>query len=268
MDPEGKNYKQTNQQSDTGQVKETTSGKTESKRSGTRAGYAVFAVLLVALAIILGFYWSKTSSITNIDIKGAHYTERGDILEHAAIPQGVNPDSLDALSVIERIEKLPYIKEARLTPNPPDKMVISVTERTPLALMLDDSKRAYVDEDGIQLPLVLTKSPNVPLLYGFNISPNDTLTSEQFEMVRGFLQGMRHSSISNITLSEIAVTSDQGVVAMTTDNGVKIIFGEDSPADRLKNWESFYRQMIPQIGMNNLSEVDLRYKGQIITRTL
>lgn len=249
-------------------TKATASTQPETKRSGTRAGYAVFAVLLVAVAIILGFYWNTTTSITKVDVKGAFYTNKGDILELAAIPEGINPDSLNALAVIERIETLPYIKEARLTPNPPDKILISITERTPLALLLDGSKRAYVDEDGIQLPLVLTKSPDVPLLYGFSVSQSDTLTSDQFQLAKGFLQGVHHSSLSNITLSEIAVTSDQGIVAMTTDNGVKIIFGDEAPAERLENWESFYKQMVPKIGMNNLSEVDLRYKGQIITRTL
>ena len=266
MDKKGKNYKQADAEKVKTSASKTT--KSESKRSGTRSGYAVFAVLLVAVAIILGFYWNQTTSITNIDIKGNYYTDKGQILKHANIPNGVNPDSIDALSVIMNIERLPYIKEARLTPNPPDKMVISVTERTPLALLLDGSKRAYVDEAGIQLPLVLTKSPDVPLLYGFSISPDDTLKSEQFEMVRGFLQGMSHSKISNITLSEIAVTADQGIVVMTTDNGVKIIFGDESPAERLESWESFYKQLVPKIGINNLSEVDLRYKGQIITRKL
>jgi cell division septal protein FtsQ len=105
MDKKGKNYKQADAEKVKTSASKTT--KSESKRSGTRSGYAVFAVLLVAVAIILGFYWNQTTSITNIDIKGNYYTDKGQILKHANIPNGVNPDSIDALSVIINIELLP-----------------------------------------------------------------------------------------------------------------------------------------------------------------
>jgi phage host-nuclease inhibitor protein Gam len=108
---------------------------------------------------------------------------------------------------------------------------------------------------------------DVPILYGFNAKPmKDTLKSEAFLAVRDFLTEMGKKQVSNATISEVAWTRDEGVVALTHENGVKLVFGKNDFKSRLRNWEAFYGEVIKTKGIAGMRAIDLRFRGQIITQ--
>ena len=46
------------------------------------------------------------------------------------------------------------------------------------------------------------------------------------------------------TLSEVAFNPIEGVVALSHENGVKLLFRTESFTNKLANWELFYTQVI------------------------
>jgi hypothetical protein len=94
----------------------------------------------------------------------------------------------------------------------------------------------------------------------------DTLRSDDFITVSNFLTTIRNSPVSDATISEIAWTSQDGVVALTNQHGVKLIFGKGNFDNRLRNWEAFYGEVIKKKGIEKMRSVDLRFEGQIVTR--
>jgi cell division septal protein FtsQ len=145
--------------------------------------------------------------------------------------------------------------------------MINITERQPIALLADGEKKVYVDREGLRLPVVLGKTIDVPILYGFSTAPmSDTLDSEAFKTVSDFLITVHNNQASNATISEIAWTKEEGVVALTNQNGLKLIFGKGDFSTRLRNWEAFYGEIIKQKGIEAMRSIDLRFEGQIVTR--
>jgi cell division septal protein FtsQ len=223
--------------------------------------------LVLGLAVLGGFYWNSTGTIKDVRYEGFNYLTKEQLQEQAKIPAGIHPDSVNLVGIMQKFEQVPYVKYARLNTEPGGTMVVNVTERTPVGMLVQGSNRAYVDVDGILLPQVLGKTPDVPLLYGFPTRPfGDTLKSGDFKATGAFLNALQQRKASDATISEVVWSSSEGVVALTNENGVKLIFGKGEFAARLRNWEAFYGEIVRKKGIKNIESVDLRFEGQIVMR--
>lgn len=223
------------------------------------------SILILGLAILAGLYWNKTSTVRSVSFKGAYFVDKDELKKSVTVPTGVNPDSLDFMSIIRQAEKIPYVKKADVNVEPGGHLRIDITERRPVALLSDGEHKRYVDIDGVVLPLILGKAVDVPILYGFKVEGSDTLQGEKFLVVQEFLQALNQKPVSNTTISEIAWTTDEGVVALTTENGVKLLFGKENFNAKLRNWEAFFGQVVKTKGIHAMRQVDLRFRGQIVT---
>ena len=238
---------------------------TESARSNP-VPWVIGAVLMLGLAAAAGIYWNQTSKVERIRFKGFHFVTKNELQKHLDIPVGINPDSLDEPAIRKKLQKIPYVKYARLNMTPGGTLVIAITERKPIALLEHDGKYAYVDSAGIRLQQKPGKACNVPILYGFQSLPlKDTLQSNAFRITSHFLQDLRNRKAADATVSEVLWQKKKGIIALTNNNGVKLIFGKGHFDKRLRNWQAFYRQVVRKQGIASIHSVDLRFKGQIVT---
>lgn len=232
-----------------------------------RGWYTVIGITVLIIGFSIGYARFKNSVMKKVLIEGNYYTSNDAILKRAKVPSNVSPDSVDLYAIIRRVEGLPFVKEASVSVLPPSQIKIVITERVPLALLIDGSKKALVDVDGVLMPQLFDKTPNVPLLYGFNVTEiNDTLSSKSFLSISDFLVSLKNRPLSNATISEVAWSKADGIVALSSEDGVKLIFGNKLADSRMQSWEAFYSQIVPTVGLATVNEVDLRYKGQVITR--
>lgn len=239
---------------------------TVEKNSKNPLPWIAGALLVLGLAIVGGLYWSSTMTVQKIHFEGNHFVPTAD-LQKVDVPMGMSPDSMDFEQIMQRFDKIAYVKQAKISIEPSGDLMVHITERQPLAMLVDGNHKIYVDSDGVRLPLKLGNSVDVPILYGFNAKPmSDTLKSKGFKTVASFLTEVNRNPVSDATISEVAWTKNEGVVAVTNQNGVKLIFGSGGFAKRLRNWEAFYGQVIKQKGIEKMRSIDLRFEGQIVTR--
>ncbi len=224
------------------------------------------ALLVMGLAVLAGFYWEQNMTIREVRFEGNYFVSTQQLQQQVEVPTGIKPDSLDFMKIIHQVERIPYVQKTDLQVEPGGELLVSITERRPAALLMSDKVKYYVDLEGVVLPKITGKPVDVPLLYGFNAEGTDTLKGEAFYAVRDFLAAMNKKPVSNATISEIAWTSDNGVVALTHENGVKLVFGKTEFKRRLRNWEAFYGEVIKSKGIASMRSIDLRYRNQIVTR--
>lgn len=223
------------------------------------------AILILGLAISAGFYWSSMMTVQEVRFEG-HQLVSEEKLREVEVPTGISPDSLNVMNIITQFEEIPYVERAAIDVEPNGNITIRISERQPIAMLVDGSQEMYIDKEGILLPFTLGETVDVPLLYGFRSkSPGDTLKQSRFKATEDFLTELQNRPVSNATISEVAWT-ENGIVALTNDNGVKVTFGKDSFGTRLRNWEAFYGKVIKQKGMEQMRSIDLRFEGQIVTR--
>ena len=238
----------------------------DNKSSKNPLPWIAGAVLILGLAMVGGLYWSSTMTVQQVRFEGNHFVSVEE-LQKVDVPTGVNPDSMNFVKILHRFEQLPYVKRAGISVEPSGNLLVNITERQPVALLADGSTKIYVDADGVRLPRVLGKTVDVPILYGFSAEPmSDTLNSDSFKHTANFLMDVRNSPVSNATISEVAWTQKEGIIALTNQNGVKLIFGKGDFGTRLRNWEAFYGEVVKQKGIEAMRSIDLRFEGQIVTR--
>lgn len=243
---------------------------TNSNRMNTERGnYSFLMVLIIAIAggISIGWYFNKMSTVQSIEVSGNYFTLAADVVAKSGIPIATPTDSISYSSSIGKIESLPYVKHATLRMSPSGKLRIHLIEREPLGLIIQGDSKYYFDEDGVILPLIHGKSVDVPLIYGIPVrARTDTLKSDDFIEMRNFLKVASQNLVAASTLSEVAWSKEEGVVALSNENGIRVVFGGRNYEQSVQNWSVFYTQVIGVRGPQNFTKVDLRYSGQIVTR--
>ena len=61
---------------------------------------------------------------------------------------------------------------------------------------------------------------------------------------------------------------NDGVVALSHENGVKLLFGRNNFQTKLENWKAFYTEVIRVKGIQSMRQVDLRFTNQVVTREI
>ncbi len=224
-------------------------------------------LMVVGVSVIAALYWNRNVTVKEIEVTDTYYTPAEEIITAAEIPVGIKPDSLDLDAVIARVEALTYVKSVVPYIEPSGDLRLTIRERVPIAMLVKGSDRIYVDAEGVRLPIIDGKTEDLPLVYGFRATlGRDTLKSNEFGQIRDFLVGARNNEFGWATISEVAYSVEEGVVALSHENGVKLLFGTDDFEIKLRNWEAFYAEIIRTKGIQHMQQVDLRFTNQVVTR--
>jgi hypothetical protein len=227
--------------------------------------YFFAVVAIIAGSLVIGLKISGNTIIRDVVVNGHNLADAEVVLSTANIPIGIAADSLKMIEIIDRVEALPYVQSARIQVSPTGRMQINLTERIPLAILMQGDAMALVDKFGVKMPVPANMLPDVPLVYGFNINPmNQVISSESFRQVADFIATASKNRVVNLSLSEIGWHPEEGVIALTREHGVRLVFGKDSFENKLKNWQEFYRTVIPAKGMSTFTSLDFRFKNQIV----
>lgn len=231
---------------------------------------AVWILLSLALltgAVLGGLYLEKNTRIDSVKFEGNHYTDIESLESALESPVGMLADSVSYDSLFMDLKTLPYVEDATVSMGIRGTLTFRVFEREPFAMLVDGNRRVYLAEGGIKLPVIPGKVKDVPLVYGFSArSLNDTLKSDSYLQVEEFLIAARENELGWITISEVSWNEREGVVALTYENGVKLLFGRDQFDQKMKNWKAFYTNIISKKGIGSFSRIDLRFEDQIVTR--
>ena len=237
---------------------------TKKKNPSTWIALSLFAAGLMALA---GLYMEQNTRISGVEFSGAYFTDEESLSEAIHSPVGLMADSVNYSEIFHALRALPYVESVNLSMGYKGKLTFEIEEKMPLALLSDGAKRVYVAEGGVKLPIVPGKVPDVPILYGFSAeSLADTLKSDEYEQVENLLKEAQKNEFGWATISEIAWSDREGVVTLSHENGVKLIFGKHDFSEKLLHWQEFYGKVISKEGIQSFQSVDLRFRNQIVTR--
>jgi cell division septal protein FtsQ len=224
--------------------------------------------MVAGIAILAAMYWNRNVTVQDLKVNQLTFTDYEMVKQKAAIPIGVKPDSLDLNQVVNRVETLDYVRSVTPYIEPSGDLRLKISEREPLALLINGSQRIYVDAEGVKLPILEGKTRDVPIVYGFSTDARDTLKNEAYLQIRDFLMKAKIDGFGWTTISEVVFDKHDGVVALSHENGVKLIFGQNEFETKLENWKAFYAQVVKTKGIDKMQQVDLRFTNQVVTREI
>jgi cell division protein FtsQ len=129
-----------------------------------KAACFVFA----AVAIVAGLAWALLGSsllvVRSVQVTGERQVTMAEVLRAAGIQDGMPLIRINTTSVARRVEQLTQVQSAKVSRDWPDKVVISVLERTPALAVTMQGGFGLVDGFGVVVRTEARKPPAMPLL--------------------------------------------------------------------------------------------------------
>ncbi len=231
---------------------------------------AVLAFLLLGAGGAAAYSWLGRSAIFSVRVVDmnpcAHV--KGD--EVSAILKGVARGNIWSLSKEEigrRILSHPFVREVVVRKAFPDKLVVSIEEREPVAMVNLDALY-YVDERGnIFKRLTAYDAKNFPILTGFS---RDDLASRDPVTIRNLkktIDLLRHAEAGtlNRNISEVHFDAQDGFTLVTRDFGLQLKIGTMDFGEAMRRVEEAIPKLASLGGEKKV--VDLKTAGRIFVRS-
>lgn len=219
-------------------------------------------------AVFAGVYFEQNTRISAVEFTGNEFTSEEQLSASFASPVGMLADSVQFDTLFRSLQALPYVRYVSVRMSFRGTLTVEIEERMPIGLLAGNSS-FYFDEEGILLPSEAGRSVDVPIVYGFNATaPGDTLSGTDFEQVKEFLKASKEDPFGWVSISEVAWSETEGVVALSSENGVKLLFGRNEFDRKVNYWRAFYKDVVSYKGINTFRSVDLRFQNQIVTDEL
>jgi cell division protein FtsQ len=205
-------------------------------------GESLGALGLLAAATVLGalFVYAYSTilsspyfSIREISVRGVKELTEKDILSMANIRMRSNILSVNADTVAKRVSTNPWIKSVYVGRELPDRLVLEVHERTPIALVKQGGSLYLMDVDGFVFKkLSRADEVDLAILSGVDVrakSPS-VLVGEALKLLERLSTADQHMFLGEV--SEIHVDEVFGL-SILTDKGLHLKLGRENFAGKL-----------------------------------
>ncbi len=228
--------------------------------------------LLVALCA--GFYrylhTSPVFAVQWIRVERTHVLDPQVVLQASGITTANNLFSLDLPTTRKAVEALPYVKTCGIDRVFPNKVVLVVTERTPVATLLWNSRSFELDAEAVVLRELMPDAEHPgPLItnVGGLDSPElgmclrETPAIKALEVWQAF---MRTPVAQAIAASELAAFSDNEIIMFCDELPFEIRWGRDDAASQARRLNILWSEKRGEIHCKEY--LDLRFGDDLICK--
>jgi cell division protein FtsQ len=231
---------------------------------------ALLVLLLVGAAGASVYSWLGRSDIFSVRVVDMNPCEHVSGDEIAGTLKGVAGGNIWSLSkeqIGRRLLSHPYVREVVVRKAFPDKLVLYIGEREPVAMINLDALY-YVDGDGtIFKRLTAYDAKDKPILTGFSrddLAAKDPVTVRNLKKTIDLLRYAESGSL-NRNISEVHFDAQDGYTLVTRDFGLQLKIGLMDFSEAMRRVE----EAMPKLASLGKTKgvVDLKTAGRIFVRS-
>jgi len=202
-----------------------------------KALFMLSLIFTITMIMIFGYNYTISSPSFRIKetlVRGCKELMEKDILSMAAIKPAQNILTVNIVAITRRISTNPWVRDVSIGRELPDRLVIEVRERTPVALLKEDNNLYLMDLEGVAFKrLEAGDEADLPLVTGCssNKKTNPDLLKKSIELLRYLATAKEFPTIDCI--SEVHGSEIFGL-SLFTNNGISLQLGFDSYQNKLK----------------------------------
>jgi len=182
----------------------------------------------------------------------------------------VNFDKLEAA-----LNEIPFLNHAVVYTTIDNRLQVKVTERTPIARLMDENgASAMIDADGYLMPVSKVSTLRLPVITGSfhlnraaaekNLHTSDSLVVPQLAGAYEIGNLINGDSLWRAQFQHLSFESNGDLVAFPQVGNHTIIFGSERLEEKLDVLRIFYREGMSQEAWNKYKSINLKYKDQIV----
>ena len=201
-------------------------------------------------------------------VRGCREVTEREVLILASLYPGQNLFSVRTEKIARRIEGSPWIQEAHVGRELPDRLIMEIRERVPLALVEKKQLLQIVDRNGtIFKKLGREDNPDLPVLTGCYKDGilQEKLFKKSLELLT-YLSDTKQAPISCENLSEIHSDEIFGL-SLITDTGMCLVLGFDDYVNKLRALPAVLEGLEKKNVDMALLHIDLRDPAKITVQS-
>ena len=234
--------------------------------------FVIIATLLAAYFAVSIFLFSgekhekpvcKEVEIVIKDSLEKHFLGEKDIVAYLKrtnnYPLNKKSDSIKIHDIENALLKNDIIETAEVVQAISGKIKIVISQKMPILRVFSSGGSYYVDETGQTMPSTLGQAIYVPVASG-NIEKAFAV-SELYE----FALFLQKNDFWNDQIDQIYVRTVNDIEIIPRVGSHRIILGSlDNYEKKLEHLRLFYEQVIPKMGWEKYSVINLKYRNQIV----
>ncbi|CCQ95845.1 putative Cell division protein DivIB [[Clostridium] ultunense Esp] len=212
-------------------------------------------LLFVLILILLYLFAFKTNffSIRNIEVVGNKKTSYDQVIKASMCNKGENIFKINKKKGKESLERLPYIREARIKRKLPKGIIIQIDERKEIAVIPYIGSFVYVDKEGYILAVEKKiEEASLPQIFGLKLEDFE-LGSNLYSLLKreGIEEFIAYSQQSNLlSLMKYINFTDNNNTMIELKDGIKVAFG---PLNNVKYKLSFLNNILEDIDEKDIN---------------
>lgn len=247
---------------------------------GLSLKWGIVALLVVVpvgyVAYRLGYFVATSprfavTSAENVEIAGNRFVSSEEVLNVFGLPASGKLStglSIFKISLEEKrrqLESIPWVRSATVSRAYPDRLAVTIVERTPVAFVNLGGKVKLVDGEGVLLEKPEKADFNFPVLAGLDEAVGLSERRARLALYQEFLRDLAEESPgSGWLISEVDVADPDDLKAVLVQGRETLLvhFGHEGFAERFQNLLS----LLPEVRKTNakIDSIDLRYRNQIV----
>ena len=236
--------------------------------------------IAIVCIVFVGFFmcrhWANQSDlfrVCQVLVKGCNRVTEEKVLQLSNVTAQDNLLSLDLKSIAASIEAHPWVHSVEVKKKLPDHLIITIKERTPVALLnsdkiyLVDEQGEIIDklsvEDHVSLPIITGIDPKNIKNNQITKSPNNQI-QKALELISIASKGTRTLGVNNISQINIAIRDT--LILYTSDSGIPFHFDTENISAQFSKAEKVLYQLYRSGIYKKAAKVELNYgPGQALT---
>ena len=176
--------------------------------------YTALALAIIAVLYVVLVFFSPLLATQKITVRGASLLETTQVEQKLEPLRGVPLTRIDEKKVRELIGQDNVLHSVHVESRPPHELVVTLKERTAVAVVKQGDTYHTVDSDGVSLLESATQpDTSVPLV---RFSGDDPQTSDEFRTISTVLSAMPSELLAQV--KEASATSTSNITLTLRDN--------------------------------------------------
>ncbi|HLI30004.1 MAG TPA: FtsQ-type POTRA domain-containing protein [Terriglobia bacterium] len=239
----------------------------------------IFGVLLPLVLIAAAYHVVMCSAASahfrfnperDMTFEGNHFVSQQDLITALGfgsfVPGGErNLFSLNLTAESRRLERIPWVKSATVSRLFPNRLVVNVVERKPLAFASVSGRLMLVDKKGVFLERPEKAAFDFPVVHGLDVASNPAGRERLLEPYVAFMKQAGDAlERSGWMISEAGLgdPNDLQLLLVQGSETILVHFGDQDFNQRFETFATFASRVLadnPRIG-----SMDLRYHDEVV----
>lgn len=231
------------------------------RRRGRRHPLLVAALVPLVLATVAWVLWaSPLLAVRTVQVDGVRTLTAADVRQAVHVPGGTPLLRVDLAGAAARVRALPQVASAQVTRGWPDRLVVTLTERVPVAVVDTGGQLRLADRTGVLFETVTgDPPPGVLPLDVPHPGPHDPATTAGLAAITSLPPAVRAQ------VATVRATSGQNVTLALRD-GTTVVWGS---GDQAQPKAAALRGVLDQIRAGALARagtVDVSAPDKVVLR--